>query len=70
MPDGAYTSEDGCQAVEMPQLQAAAAAIAGAPAFASALASQISAFTAAVGALPGACASMLGALDRELRVFV
>ncbi|KAK9826154.1 hypothetical protein WJX81_001842 [Elliptochloris bilobata] len=40
--------------VELPQLQMAAAAIAGAPAFASSLASQISAFTAAVGALPGA----------------
>ena len=53
------------QAVELPQLQAAAAAIAGAPAFASAVATQIGAFTAAVGALPGACASVLRAWGTE-----
>lgn len=40
--------------MELPQLQTAAAAIAGAPAFASSLPAQLNAFTAAVGALPGA----------------
>lgn len=61
MTTSAYARENWSQAVELPRLQTAAAAIAGAPAFASAVASQIGAFTAAVGALPGACASMFGA---------
>lgn len=42
------------QTAELPQLQTAAAAIAGAPAFATAFSSQLNAFAAAVGALPGA----------------
>ena len=44
------------QNVELPQLQSAALVIAGAPAFASALAAQVNAFTAAANALPGAYA--------------
>lgn len=46
--------ERATQTVELPQLQTAAVAIAGAPAFATSLASQLNAFAAAVGALPGA----------------